>query len=117
MGVIDAPLFCFACASRKLCWFLRLFSSELGRLRRPAFLTGSVLLHNHGKGWSASVLILVAEEGRVSGTGSQVSSDAGHLCNHLSQKISVNALTRRSIRNQQCSWGGYLKSKLKCRVK
>lgn len=66
-----------------MCWFLRPFSCELGRVRRPAFQAGSMPLHNRGKGWSASVLILVVEEGCVSGTGSQLSSDAGHLCYHL----------------------------------
>lgn len=74
---------CFTCTRRELCWYLRLCSCELGWVRKPAFPNGSVPLHNRGKGWSASVLILVAKEGCVSGTGLKLSSDLGHLCCHL----------------------------------
>lgn len=48
-------------------------------MRKPAFPNGSVPLHNRGKGWSASVLILVLKEGCVSETGLKLSSDLGHL--------------------------------------
>lgn len=48
-------------------------------MRKPAFPNGSVPLHNRGKGWSASVPILVLKEGCVSETGLKLSSDLGHL--------------------------------------